>query len=78
MSYDTDNNGIPIAEPAMPPMQWITTQEPLTKRERFAMAAMQGFCANSDYAGMKYEALASMARKQADAAIAELEAHPHP
>ena len=34
--------------------------------------AMQGMCANSDYAGMKYEVLAGMARKQADAVIAEL------
>jgi hypothetical protein len=33
--------------------------------------AMQGLCANSDYAGMKYEVLAKMARKQADAVIAE-------
>ena len=52
--------------------------EPLTRRERFAMAAMQGFCGNSDYAGIKYEVLAKTARQQADAMIAELEAHPTP
>lgn len=61
-----------------PAIEFRPIDEPLTKREKFTLAAMQGFCGNSDYAGAKYEVLASMARKQADATIAELEAHPNP
>ena len=44
----------------------------LTKREMFAMAAMQGLCAHSgDY--HKFEHLASDAVNYADALLAELE-----
>jgi hypothetical protein len=56
----------------IPPKQWITTQEPLTKRERFAMAAMQGFCGNPALEDWFIQDLAQRARKQADALIAEL------
>jgi alkylhydroperoxidase family enzyme len=74
-NYDDDG---PIAEPAYPLMQWITTCEPLSKRERFAMAAMQGLCANPDHTCTKYESLAGTARKQADRLIRELEENPTP
>ena len=59
-------------------MELLAFEGTLTKRERFAMAAMQGFCANSDYAGMKYSALADMARKQADDMIEALKSIPEP
>ena len=44
----------------------------LTKREMFAMAAMQGICSNPDDR-YTYEQLAGHAVKQADALLAELE-----
>lgn len=44
----------------------------LTKREMFAMAAMQGICSNP-YDRYTYEQLAGHAVKHADALIAELE-----
>lgn len=46
-------------------------QTGLTKREQFAMAAMQGFCASSDY--MSFTAIATDAVAVADALLAELE-----
>jgi hypothetical protein len=52
--------------------------EPLTKRERFAMAAMQGLCANREWGGWDFVHVAQMARKQADALIAELNSTPEP
>jgi hypothetical protein len=52
--------------------------EPLTKRERFAMAAMQGLCANAFFPEWSFSHLAQLARKQADALTAELDAHPNP
>lgn len=52
--------------------------EPLTKRERFAKAAMQGLCANRLFTEWPFAHLAQLARKQADALIAELDAHPNP
>jgi hypothetical protein len=53
-------------------------EPPLTKRERFAMAAMQGLCANPQLAEAPDDALARYARKQADALIAELNSTPEP
>jgi hypothetical protein len=52
--------------------------EPLTKRERFAKAAMQGLCANQLFPEWSFIHLSQLARKQADALIAELDAHPNP
>ncbi len=72
-NYDDDG---PIAEPARP--YRITTQEPLTKRERFAMAAMQGLCANREWGGWDFAHVAQMARKQADHLITELNSTPEP
>ena len=74
-NYDDDG---PIAEPARPPMQWITTEQPLTKRERFAMAAMQGLCANPNYLQFSEQDLARLARIDADSLAAELKANPAP
>lgn len=45
----------------------------LTKREQFAMAAMQGLAANGRSNGNMYETAARMAVRQADAVLAELE-----
>jgi hypothetical protein len=67
-----------VAESAYPPMQRIATQEPLTKRERFAMAAMQGLCANREWFQWDFARVAQMARIQADDLIAELKANPEP
>lgn len=44
----------------------------LTKREAFAMAAMQGLCANSHYATADCVVIAGYAVSQADALIEEL------
>lgn len=52
--------------------------EPLTKRERFAKAAMQGLCANVLFPEWSFSHLSQLARKQADALLAELDAHPNP
>jgi hypothetical protein len=53
-------------------------ENPLTKREEFAKAAMQGLCANQLFPEWSFTHLAQLARKQADALIAELDAHPNP
>lgn len=48
----------------------------LTKREMFAMAAMQGFCSTSDMAGIfqhDSETVAAVSVEYADALLAELE-----
>ena len=59
--YETDGEGI---------LQLLTTG--LTKREMFAMAAMQGLCAHSgDY--HKFEHLADDAVNYADAVLKMLE-----
>jgi len=50
----------------------------LTKREEFAKAAMQGLCANVLFPEWSFSHLSQLARKQADALIAELDAHPNP
>jgi hypothetical protein len=50
-------------------------EPPLTKRERFAMASMQGLCANPHYAADKHfdeEVAAEWACNHADALIEEL------
>jgi len=46
-------------------------QDGLTKREAFAMAAMQGYCANADVNATP-EAVAGWAVHQADALLAEM------
>jgi hypothetical protein len=53
-------------------------EPPLTKRERFAMAAMQGLCANREWFQWDFAQVAQMARIQADDQIAELKANPEP
>jgi hypothetical protein len=78
MNPKTPNLDALVAESAYPPIRCATTDEPLTKRERFAMAAMQGLCANPAFENWFIQDLAQRARKQADALIAELEAHPNP
>jgi hypothetical protein len=50
--------------------------EPLTKRERFAMAAMQGLCANPKLAETPEDLLAEWAVRQADAVIEEINPTP--
>lgn len=60
----------------IPPKYWITTEQPLTKRERFAMAAMQGLCANPNYLQFDGPDFARLARIAADALVAEIEANP--
>jgi hypothetical protein len=67
-----------VAESAYPPMQRIATQEPLTKRERFAMAAMQGFCASPDVQNPSISGIAKSSVMQADALIAALKSTPEP
>ena len=46
-------------------------EEGMTKREAFAMAAMQGYCANADVNATP-EAVAGWAVHQADALLAEM------
>jgi hypothetical protein len=53
-------------------------ENPLTKREEFAKAAMQGLCANVLFPEWSFSHLSQLARKQADALLAELDAHPDP
>jgi len=47
--------------------------EPMTKRERFAMAAMQSIVQNPHYAKMTNDQVAESSVRQADALIAELQ-----
>lgn len=67
-----------VAESAYPSSRCVTTDEPLTKRERFAMAAMQGFCASPDVEGWSLKMIADAAVDQADALIAALKSTPEP
>jgi hypothetical protein len=66
-----------VAESAYPPMQRIATQEPLTKRERFAMAAMQSVCSNASWDGHIRNTVADTVAL-ADALIAALKSTPEP
>jgi hypothetical protein len=50
----------------------VKKAEPLTKRERFAMAAMQSIIQNPHYAKMTNDQVAESSVRQADALIAEL------
>lgn len=52
------------------PMWKMPVSEPLTKRERFAMAAMQGLCAKG---GASETVIASESVAIADALLTELE-----
>jgi hypothetical protein len=45
----------------------------LSLRERAAIAAMQGFCANPEFSELPVERIAEWSVSQADALIAELE-----
>ncbi len=67
-----------VAESAYPPIRCVTTDEPLTKRERFAMAAMQGFCARPDVQNPSISGIAKSSVMQADALIAALKSTPEP
>jgi hypothetical protein len=50
---------------------------PLTKREQFAMAAMQGLLANSEYwGGRSFDALINTSVEQADALLTKLNEKP--
>jgi hypothetical protein len=51
----------------------VKKAEPLTKREQFAMAAMQSIVQNPHYAKMTNDQVAESSVMQADALIAELE-----
>lgn len=70
----TDN----ATEPAYPIQTVHATGEPcspnygLTKREAFAMAAMQGLCANPDLTTASSGRLSCMAVEIADSLLAEL------
>ena len=68
-NYDDDG---PIAEPAYPPTELLTTDEFLTKRERFAMAAMQGLCANPDLTKELHDDIGQWAVRIADFTIEKL------
>lgn len=69
---------MPISNADMPAMPMVIEKdeyvwcEGLTKREQFAMAAMQGLCARSDYYHTPQD-LVSDAVKCADALLAELD-----
>jgi hypothetical protein len=56
----------------------ITFDGTLTKRERFAMAAMQGFCASPDVQDPSLQGVAKASVLQADALIAALKSIPEP
>jgi hypothetical protein len=73
----------PLQETKYRPVQ--LAENLLTKREEFAKAAMQGLCANVLSPEWSFARLSQLARKQADALIAELDAliveldaHPNP
>lgn len=66
----------PPSFPGLTELQSCAVSEPLTKRERFAMAAMQGLCANPRLAETPEDLLAEWAVRQADAAIEELNPTP--
>jgi len=57
-------------------MELLTFEGTLTKRERFAMAAMQGLCANPEWEGWTYEQAATDAVMQADWLIFALNDRP--
>jgi hypothetical protein len=78
MNPKTPNLDALVAESAYPPIRCATTDEPLTKRERFAMAAMQGFCASPDVQNPSISGIAKSSAMQADALIAALKSIPEP
>ena len=67
----------PPAFPGLTELKACAISEPLTKRERFAMAAMQGLMAfvNSD---SNFHAISHDAIRQADSLIAALKSIPEP
>ena len=56
----------------------LTFDGTLTKRERFAMAAMQGFCASPDVQNPSISGIAKSSVMQADALIAALKSITEP
>jgi hypothetical protein len=60
-----------------PPIRYATADEPLTKRERFAMAAMQSVCSNASWDGHIRNTVADTVAL-ADALIAALKSTPEP
>jgi hypothetical protein len=56
-----------------PAIECSPVDEPLTKREKFAMAALQGLCANREWKDWTYEQAAVDAVMQADWLIFTLE-----
>jgi hypothetical protein len=51
---------------------WGMESNQLTKREQFAMAAMQGFCINNEWNDTSCDTIAEMSVEQADALLAKL------
>lgn len=51
----------------------IPSLDEMTMRDLAAFFAMQGFCANPEFAESSFEVLARYARKQADAMLKELD-----
>ncbi len=54
------------------PTHSVPAQVGLTKREAFAMHAMQGFCANASLMNKGYDELATIAVIQADVLLEQL------
>ena len=54
----------------------MTEYSQLTKREQFAMAAMQGFCANDEWNDTSCDTVAEMSVEQADALLTKLNEKP--
>jgi hypothetical protein len=54
----------------------ISIDEDLTLRDYFAAAALQGFCSNPQSASARWDLLADMAYRAADAMLDERAKHP--
>lgn len=72
MPNDTDVDTLNIVHKISNFNDFLKFRTGLTKREMFAMSAMQGICSNPDDR-YTYEQLAGHAVKHADALLAELE-----
>jgi hypothetical protein len=74
MTQQTDGNDQAFATPPIYSDAFgLAIQEKgLSKREYFAVMAMQGMCANSDYTHNSQSAIAEWSVKQADALIEAL------
>jgi hypothetical protein len=88
MNPKTPNLDALVAESAYPPLhnpllangglEQLRFDGTLTKRERFAKAAMQGFCASPDVQNPSISGIAKSSVMQADALIAALKSIPEP